>query len=325
MEKISIIVPVYNSEMYLEKCLTSMINQTYPNIEILLINDGSKDNSAEICKEYEAKYDCVKFFNLLENRGVSYARNLGLEKATGVLIGFVDSDDWIEPDMFSHLYKTMLECDVPVVGATFRYIHPGKKIMNIPAQSKIDYIFLNNVIDALLYNTARRDGVLWNKLYRKEVFNGITFPVGKVYEDIGTLHLIIENAESMVVSSKCVYNYYLQPTSITRRYMDSTIFQHLYMAIERYEYLSKKYDSKELENVCRQQIFETLFHVVDNIDHVRISENELMREEYSNVREQVFDGYSYEDCGFGSNGIQLANALKKGIMQYKITRDMQKL
>lgn len=99
---ISVIVPMYNVELYLRKCLDSIVNQTYKNIEILIIDDGSTDNSGMICDEYAQKDDRIKVFHT-ENQGLSSARNLGLDEATGDWVGFVDSDDWIDDDMYDVL------------------------------------------------------------------------------------------------------------------------------------------------------------------------------------------------------------------------------
>jgi len=105
---ISVIVPVYNVAPYLEQCLNSVVNQTYPNLEIIVVNDGSNDSSGEICQNFALKYDNIKYFGLETNMGLSYARNYGIDKSSGSLIGFVDSDDWIEEAMYSTLYKTMV-------------------------------------------------------------------------------------------------------------------------------------------------------------------------------------------------------------------------
>lgn len=120
MEMISVIVPIYNSEAFLEKCLNSILNQTYPNIEIILVNDCSTDSSGLICKRYQAQNNNIRYYEMKENRGVSHSRNFGIENAKGSLIGFVDSDDWIESDMYSSLYEVLTEHNVPLVSANFR-------------------------------------------------------------------------------------------------------------------------------------------------------------------------------------------------------------
>lgn len=125
MEKVSIIVPVYNSEIYLEKCINSIINQTYKNLEILLINDGSKDNSLQILYEYAKKDLRIRVIDR-QNNGVSATRNLGIEKSTGEYICFIDADDWIECNMIEKLYNTIKQKDVDAVRCNY-YTHLGAK------------------------------------------------------------------------------------------------------------------------------------------------------------------------------------------------------
>ncbi len=111
---VSIIVPVYNVEKYIEKCILSIINQTYTNLEIIIVNDGSLDHSENIIKEYISKDNRIKYIKR-ENGGLGAARNTGIENATGKYIAFVDSDDWIDPEMYSVLWQKAYECDADVV------------------------------------------------------------------------------------------------------------------------------------------------------------------------------------------------------------------
>ena len=118
-ELISVIVPIYNVENYLRMCLDSIQNQTYKNFECLLINDGSPDNSAEICREYAAKDSRFRYFEK-ENGGVSSARNLGIERSEGVYITFVDSDDWVEPDYLEVLYSIIVQEKADISVSTYK-------------------------------------------------------------------------------------------------------------------------------------------------------------------------------------------------------------
>ena len=115
---ISIIVPVYNTAVFLENCINSLLNQTYCNLEIILVDDGSTDESLEICQKYEKNHSQIKCIHI-DNHGVSYARNIGLSVARGEYIGFVDSDDWIEPNMYSTLYRGMVSNNVQLASCTF--------------------------------------------------------------------------------------------------------------------------------------------------------------------------------------------------------------
>lgn len=323
MEKISVIVPIYNSEAYLEKCLNSIVNQTYPNIEVILVNDGSADKSSSICKAFQNEHENFKYFEMDENFGVSHSRNFGLEHAQGSFIGFVDSDDWIDTDMYESLHEVLVSHNVPMVSANFRQIkHDDKRVVKVEHIHCND-LYIGNTHDALMYIISNRDVVLWNKLYRREVFNDIVFPEGKVYEDIAAIHLLAENAGRFAVSTKCLYNYLSRPKSITRNKTDLVMhFEHLYVVVERYEYLSHKYNSEKLEQLCRQQIFATLAHVVDKLNHINIESDKRVYDEYSKAKRVVFDNYSYENCGFCDAEQKVLESLMKSIEHYKISRDL---
>jgi|GEM_PF-333986 len=323
MEKISVIVPIYNSEAFLEKCLDSVLSQTYPNIEVVLINDGSSDNSGLICRDYEAKHDNIKYFELEENRGVAHSRNLGIRNAQGSLIGFVDSDDWIEKDMYASLHDTLTVHNVLMASANFRLVsYDTQKDKRKVLTHKRD-LYIDNPIDALLYTITNRDIILWNKLYRCEVFNGIVFPEGTIYEDIGAMHKLIENAGQIAVSTKCLYNYYLQPVSITRdKKVTVKIFEHLQVVIDRYEYLSSRYDSAELELLCKQQIFATLINIVDNLNHLNITDYKDIYDAFNQAKSMIYEKYSLDDCGFSDEQKRLLKSLDRNIVHYKISRDL---
>ena len=325
MELISVIVPVYNTEAYLEKCLNSIVNQTYPNLEIIVINDCSIDNSGAICRKFQYEYGNIKYLELKENRGVSHARNLGLAYASGTLIGFVDSDDWAEKDMFQTLYQTLTANNVSMVSANYKLInHDTQKEENSTAKHSKD-IYIDNVLDVLLYIISNFDIVLWNKLYRREVFKGIVFSEGKVYEDVDVVHMLVENAGCFATSTKYLYNYHLQPESITRdKKIPVKFFEHLYAVINRYEYLTNKYNSKELEQLCRQHIYRTVMRIVDSLNHINIASDERISCEFEKAKNIVYGTYSYDNCGFDDAEKKLIASLERNIIHYKISRDLLK-
>ena len=326
MEKISVIVPIYNSEAFLEKCLNSIVSQTYPNIEIILVNDCSTDNSGLICKDYQAKHNNIVYIEMDSNRGVSHARNEGLKSAKGSLIGFVDSDDWIEKDMYESLFETLIAHNVPMVSANFKLVrHATQGGCELTPTHKED-LCMKDVLEAILYTISNRDVVLWNKLYRQEVFKGIVFPEGKIFEDIGAIHLLVENAQRMAVSTKYLYYYHLQPESITRsKKVSKKVFEHLDVVIERYDYLTNKYHSMELEQLCRQQIFTTLTHIVDKLNHINIMSDKHISEEFIEARKFVYEKFSYDNCGLADAQKKLLEALEKNVEHYEICRDILSL
>ena len=142
---ISIIVPVYNVENYLARCIESLVAQTYPNLEILLINDGSTDGSWKICQEYGNTHTNIKIFSK-NNGGLSSTRNFGLNKATGEYIGFIDSDDWTEPDMFEYLYSLIADYKAEAVQVEYELAYED----NHKFKSKTEHIKIINDSDSIL-------------------------------------------------------------------------------------------------------------------------------------------------------------------------------
>lgn len=185
-EKISVIVAVYNVEKYLKKCIDSILNQTYQNLEVILINDGSTDQSGDICNDYALKDSRVKVISR-ENRGIAFTRNEGLDTAKGDYITFVDSDDYIHPQMYEMMMKKLRDNNADVVVCDYLKIPENEtpfisrldveKINTDIIQTKQEkkkYIYLDKYVDALL---------VWNKITKRELWNGIRCPKDKIYED----------------------------------------------------------------------------------------------------------------------------------------------
>ena len=192
---ISIIIPVYNVELYLEKCLDSIINQTYKNIEILLVDDGSKDNSGKMCDEYAKKDNRIKVIHK-ENGGLSSARNCGIKNSNGKYLTFVDSDDIIELDMIESLYHLMNKYDSEIVISNIKNVFDGI----IKKEKETDEIrVLNNieVLEEMLYGDAYYISAC-GKLFKKELFENVEFPLNKVYEDVGTMYKLYDLSNKIV-------------------------------------------------------------------------------------------------------------------------------
>ena len=238
---ISIIVPVYKVEQYLERCLQSVIHQTYQNLQIIIIDDGSPDNCGKICDHY-AKLDSRIEVIHKENEGLSVARNLGISKAKGRYIGFVDSDDWIDKHMYEHMYQIITEKKADVCICNFyNVIAEENKIKNankgIQEYNKIQ-ILREILLDKIIQSYA------WNKLYKREVFHDVVYPVGKKYEDIGTTFYLLEKCNKIVVTGEPEYYYFNREDSIVNHNTEQTILDYMELVNNRYDYIEKKY--KEL-------------------------------------------------------------------------------
>jgi len=221
MVKVSVIVPVYNVENYLEKCLESLVNQTIEDIEIIVVNDGSPDNSQKIIDNYVQKYPNLIKGYVKENGGLSDARNYGIERANGEYIGFVDSDDYVEPTMFEKLYKKALEndfdiavCDVNLVGNNEKYI----------SSEVISDIYQKNDVKTQMINIYP---VAWNKIYKRTLFSEKTmFKKGVWYEDVEFLYRVFPYIKSIGTVKEALINYVDREGAITKTF-DERLYNYI--------------------------------------------------------------------------------------------------
>lgn len=208
--KISVIVPVYKVEPYLRKCLDSIVGQTYQNLEIILVDDGSPDKCGEICDEYARRDERIQVIHQ-ENGGVSAARNAGLKKVTGEWIGWIDPDDWAEPDMFEYLLKNALEMEADIAVCSHFQEFPNRSVFH--GYTEMQILDTEKGLELLLHNDLMRN-YLWDKLWRKNLFEQICFPQGRTYEDISILHQAFWKAKTIMVLPEAKYHYLQRQGSI---------------------------------------------------------------------------------------------------------------
>lgn len=228
MIKVSIIIPIYNSEPYLEICLNSVVKQTITDIEILLVNDGSTDNSLEICKRFKERDDRIKLYSI-SNSGSAAARNVGLQNASGEYIGFVDADDWIELDMFQQLYEKAREIGADIVGCSLVRNYNGKEVRQkqhgrsglYQRKDIVNEIFPGLVCSEILKPTAPVNMV--TKIFKRNLIKdyGITFNEKLLGgQDIAFARTCIFHAKCFYLMDEAyLYHYRLNPNSRTHRYM----------------------------------------------------------------------------------------------------------
>ena len=240
---ISIIIPVYKVEKYLEKCIQSVINQTYENLQIILVDDGSPDNCGKICDEYAKKDHRIEVIHK-SNGGLSDARNKGLEIAKGEYIGFVDSDDYIEADMYEVLYNLLKQYNADVSICNFYTVSQGKISIKNADNGINEYNRIEILKEILLDRNIQ--SYAWNKLYKKELFDEIKYPIGKKYEDIGTTFYLLEKCNKVVVTGKSEYYYINRQDSIVNNVTESTITDYIELIIQRYDYIEE--NIKELSS-----------------------------------------------------------------------------
>jgi len=252
--RISVVVAVWNVEPFLRKCVKSLLNQTYPDIEIILVNDGSDDNSGKICDAFAKDESNVKVIHQ-KNQGVCAARNTGLAEVTGEFIGFVDPDDWATDDMYQYLYDNLIKYEADI--SCCRYYRVSRGEDTYVRTDGITYVYdTEEAINELVNNFTIRS-IFWNKLFKRELFEDVQFPVGTIYEGTFLVHKIFEKANKIVFLPDAKYYYYDYENSyvntIKLTYQCDFVLAH----IERYNDLHEKYpklNEKLLTNVVRQSI-----------------------------------------------------------------------
>lgn len=242
---ISIIVPVYNVEKYLERCVNSIINQTYKNIEIILVDDGATDTSGKICDELKERDKRITVIHKT-NGGLSDARNAGLKIANGEYIGFVDSDDYIEKDMFETLYNINKQHNADISIVSFYEIYDGK-VIGVRDTANLEILNKTEALKELLIDT-KIQSYAWNKLFKKELFKDIKFPTNKNFEDIATTLLLFEKANKIVLFECPKYYYVRRDDSIVGVKNYKTYKDYLDVIYDKYLYLKGKYEELELYN-----------------------------------------------------------------------------
>lgn len=209
---ISVIIPVYKVEKEIRRCIESVLKQSYQNIEIILVDDGSPDDCPQICDEYKEKDNRIKVIHK-KNGGLSDARNTGLDIANGEYIAFVDSDDWVENDYIECLYTNAVEenADISVIGYTM--VWEGGRTRRFSQDTEY-YVFNREQAIRELLIQNKFSCMVCQKLYKAYIFQDIRFPVGKLYEDVAIGLSTFLKANKVVVSGRAKYNYFQRGTSI---------------------------------------------------------------------------------------------------------------
>lgn len=256
---ITVIVPVYQVYQYLSECVESLIHQTYTNLEIILVDDGSTDGSGSLCDEYARKDDRIRVIHQ-EHQGPSGARNAGLDLANGEYVAFVDSDDIVAPAYIEKLYQLLEKYHADIAVCAYRK-GDGKELQSIVERMKIGNNCQNDTRVTTFCMSSEQmlrqwhgrykkyETVVWNKLYRRSVLHGnanknknkIRFSEGRIHEDVLISHLIIGNARKIAVTTQELYLYRTREDSITTRTITrEAIEQNLSAQRERMEFFRKK-------------------------------------------------------------------------------------
>ncbi len=290
---ISIVIPVYKVEKYLEKCIESVLKQTYTNLQIILVDDGSPDNCGKICDEYAKRDSRIDVIHKV-NGGLSEARNVGISKAKGRYIGFVDSDDYIKENMYEILLNLIKEYNADASICNLYDVIEGKEYIRNKNNGIQEYSRLDILKEVLLDKNIQ--SYAWNKLYKKELFDEVKYPIGKKYEDIGTTFYIFEKCNKIVVTSEPEYYYLKRSDSLVNNVTESTVFDYMELILQRYLYIND--NIKELKQYNDYYLVRTLLTANNDIKELKQIEEktkqkynelyniskEILRTNYSNLK-----------------------------------------
>ena len=236
---ISVMVPIYKVEAYLDDCVRSIVAQTYPHLEIILVDDGSPDNCGSMCDEWAKQDERIKVIHK-PNGGLSDARNAGLEIASGDFIAFVDSDDWIDPAMYEKMLSALLREEADICACRILSCFPDRRApWGCPSYRVTD----PEQTLAMLYDDSAYPVSAWNKLYRRSLWQNLRFPVGKICEDAFTTYLLVHGAKCIVQLPEALYCYRIRPESImTSRFSPKRMDEEAVWRVN-YEFMREHYPS----------------------------------------------------------------------------------
>ena len=242
--QVSIIIPVYNVEKYLQQCLDSVLSQTYDNLEIVIVDDGSTDRSGNICDEYATFDERIAVFHTI-NKGLSAARNYGLDHCNGDYIAFIDSDDWMESETIELLTKAILseDADIAVCGH-FNEWKNYRNTQGIPESNDV------SEGDAIIRDYLHGYGIgveIWNKLYRSKLFVQIRFPEGRVFEDVATTYKLLDISDKLIRVPKPLIHYRMRNSSIGKEHSIKSLTDCWISRYERYEALIDRFEDCRIE------------------------------------------------------------------------------
>lgn len=288
---ISVIVPIYNVEKYLSKCIESILSQTYKDLEIILVNDGSIDNSGKVCEEYKKKDRRIKVIHK-ENGGLSDARNVGIEISKGEYIAFIDSDDWIDEEYIEVLYKLLIENNADISICSFTKVY-NEDVVNIRGLTKEYKESICSGLESLKnLNTDKHTEyiVAWNKLYRRNMFKDLRFPKGKIHEDEFLVPILLHRANSIVYTSRKLVYYRQRNDSITGVGFTLKKLDYLEALENRINY----YKSKKINDMCMREMTLLGYTVMSYYkfsDNLNAQESFMCKEKLKSIMRNVIKDY----------------------------------
>lgn len=263
---ISVIVPIYKVEKYLDKCIESIINQTYKNLEIILVDDGSPDKSSKMCDEWSKKDKRIIVIHK-ENGGVSSARNIGIDKSKGEWITFVDADDWIEKTYIEDMYNVAMDFDSKYVCCGYDKVYSNSSEL-INSNAELFELKSKDYLIALL-NVQNSYGFVHMKLINKDVISDIRFDEELAVGEDALFNIqLCDNLDKVIIYNKALYNYRINSDSVVRRYDVNYVDKYTNSMQKMKSYINKKYSSKEIKlNVFNYIVYHLMLICVNYCYH----------------------------------------------------------
>ena len=288
--KISVIVPIYRVEKYLDRCIKSIIAQSYTNLQIILVDDGSDDKCPEICDTYAAIDNRIIVIHQ-NNNGISSARNAGIKNATGDLISFVDPDDYIDCNMYSDMISQYITHNADIVMCDYKYCYSEDIDTEVVQENNNASIILIDgkqsqfqIYDSYIIGVTY--SVPWNKLYKKELFEGITYPVGRIHEDESRTFMLFYKAEKIVYIRFPYYHYFQRKDSIVGKKIEKKNIQLLDAYIDKLKFY-RTHNEKKLWSFEAMHAIHMALYLKKCFDESDFDLNIIKEKQWKGITEEI--------------------------------------
>lgn len=308
---ISVIIPAYNAEKYIEKCIQSIIKQDYRDFEIIIVNDGSTDDTKAICEKYVKLDNRIKLVNT-ENRGAGSARNTGISKASGRYISFIDADDYICEDYYTRMYEMLKEEDADIVEGHYKRVSGYDENIFTKTGEQKEYTNMEKLL--VLYGDDEveyiNSVIVTNKLYRKELFNEARFPVNRIIDDEFIMYKLIYNSKKIISTPDIMYAYVQSEESVMRAsFKEKRVHDTLDVYDEVYDFFKDKGNDKLIEKILirylgygieltqktskskdiedKNKVYK---YIKDKFEEkAKIAKDKVNKEEYSEIKKEFYE------------------------------------
>ena len=287
---ISVIVPIYNVENYLDRCIESIVNQTYKDLEIILVDDGSPDNCPQMCDSWAEKDNRIKVVHK-ENGGLSDARNAGMLHVTGEIVSYIDSDDRIESNMFEKMLTQMEQDNSDIVSCGVKWVEENGKLLRNDTVEQNEILDTHSAMSELI-NDGKLKQHVWNKIYKTELIKAIPFEKGKYHEDVFWSYQIIGKAERVSVVADSYYYYVQRTNSIMGEGFSEKRLDALDANYLRCEYMKKNFPD----------LFDNALYVYIGSCHYQL-QCAVRTNQPDSVIQNILDRLDYRKSGHPTRGI----------------------